>query len=92
MGATPEFPTTIASYRENIVMAVECMLTWYRAADLCAQEPSAHRSFRRSRSSPTPEGESQHGQQRCSFLGSGQGVSTPWRWIGSTTASLTGPS
>ncbi|MEW5993508.1 MAG: transposase, partial [Candidatus Zixiibacteriota bacterium] len=29
---------TIAPYRENIVIAVECMFAWYWIADLCAQE------------------------------------------------------
>src|SRR5678816_1072081 len=29
---------TIAPYREDIVIAVECMFTWYWLADLCAQE------------------------------------------------------
>jgi len=29
---------TIAPYREDIVIAVECMFAWYWIADLCAQE------------------------------------------------------
>jgi len=29
---------TIAPYREDMVIAVECMFTWYWLADLCAQE------------------------------------------------------
>ncbi len=29
---------TIAPYREDIVLAVECMFAWYWMADLCAQE------------------------------------------------------
>jgi transposase len=29
---------TIAPYRDDIVVAVECMFTWYWLADLCAQE------------------------------------------------------
>jgi transposase len=29
---------TIAPYRENIVIAVECIFTWYWLADLCASE------------------------------------------------------
>jgi len=29
---------TIAPYREDIVIAVECMFAWYWVADLCAQE------------------------------------------------------
>lgn len=29
---------TIAPYRENIVIAVECIFTWYWLADLCAHE------------------------------------------------------
>ncbi|MBI3083448.1 MAG: IS110 family transposase, partial [Candidatus Omnitrophica bacterium] len=37
--ATPEhFVTTIAAYRDDIVVAVECIFTWYWLADLCAQE------------------------------------------------------
>jgi len=37
--ATPEhFLTTVASYREDLVVAVECIFTWYWLADLCAQE------------------------------------------------------
>src|SRR3970040_1832935 len=37
--ATPEdLLATIAAYREDVVMAVECIFTWYWVADLCAQE------------------------------------------------------
>ena len=37
--ATPEhLLATIAAYREDIVVAVECIFTWYWVADLCAQE------------------------------------------------------
>jgi len=37
--ATPEhFLTTIAAYREDLVVGVECIFTWYWLADLCAQE------------------------------------------------------
>jgi transposase len=37
--ATPEhFLATIAAYREDLVVAVECMFTWYWLADLCARE------------------------------------------------------
>jgi transposase len=37
--ATPEhFLTTVAPYREDLVVAVECIFTWYWLADLCAQE------------------------------------------------------
>jgi transposase len=37
--ATPEhFLTTIAPYREDLVVAVECIFTWYWLADLCARE------------------------------------------------------
>ena len=32
------FLKTIAPYREDIVVAVECIFTWYWIADLCAQE------------------------------------------------------
>jgi len=32
------FLKTIAPYREDIVVAVECIFTWYWLADLCAQE------------------------------------------------------
>jgi len=37
--AKPErFLKAIAPYRENIVVAVECMFAWYWVADLCAKE------------------------------------------------------
>ena len=37
MTATPEaLLKTIAPYREQIVLAAECMFTWYWLADLCA--------------------------------------------------------
>ncbi len=32
------FLKAIAPYRENIVVAVECMFTWYWIADLCVKE------------------------------------------------------
>ena len=32
------FMKTIASYREDIVVAVECIFTWYWIADLCDRE------------------------------------------------------
>ena len=36
---TPEaFLRVIAPYREDVVVAVECMFTWYWLADLCAKE------------------------------------------------------
>jgi transposase len=39
MKATPEtFLQAIAPYREDLVVAVECMFTWYWLADLCVQE------------------------------------------------------
>ena len=39
MKASPEtFLKVIAPYREEIVVAVECILTWYWLADLCAHE------------------------------------------------------
>src|SRR5262245_34817829 len=39
MKAAPEpFLKAIAPYREGLVVAVECMFTWYWLADLCAQE------------------------------------------------------
>src|SRR4029434_4821749 len=39
MKASPEtFLKAIAPYREDIVVAVECIFTWYWLADLCAQE------------------------------------------------------
>jgi transposase len=39
MKAGPEtFLKAIAPYREDLVVAVECMFTWYWLADLCAQE------------------------------------------------------
>jgi hypothetical protein len=37
--AAPEvFLKAIAPYREGLVVAVECIFTWYWLADLCAQE------------------------------------------------------
>src|SRR3989440_6716853 len=37
--ATPEhFLTTVAAYREDVVVCVECIFTWYWLADLCARE------------------------------------------------------
>jgi transposase len=39
LGATPEaFLHAITPYREDLVVAVECMFTWYWLADLCAAE------------------------------------------------------
>ena len=39
MKAGPDpFLKAIAPYRDNLVVAVACMLTWYWLADLCAQE------------------------------------------------------
>jgi len=39
MKATPEaLLTALAPYRPDIVVAVECMFTWYWLADLCAEE------------------------------------------------------
>ena len=39
MKASPEtFLKAIAPYRETMVVAVECIFTWYWLADLCAQE------------------------------------------------------
>src|SRR2546428_14041564 len=39
MQTTPEaFLKVIAPYRPDIVVAVECMFTWYWLADLCADE------------------------------------------------------
>src|SRR3989441_10386447 len=39
MKADPDsFVTAIAPFRENIVVAVECIFTWYWLADLCARE------------------------------------------------------
>jgi hypothetical protein len=39
MKAAPEpFLKAIAPYREGLVVAVECLLTWYGLADLGAQE------------------------------------------------------
>jgi transposase len=39
MKASPEtFLKAIAPYRDEIVVAVECIFTWYWLADLCAQE------------------------------------------------------
>jgi hypothetical protein len=37
--ATPgHFLATIAAYREDLVVAVECIFTWYWGADVCARE------------------------------------------------------
>src|SRR3989449_275649 len=37
--AIPEhFLATVAPYREDLVVAVECIFTWYWLADLCARE------------------------------------------------------
>src|SRR5262249_17234877 len=39
MQARPEtFLKVIAPYREDLVVAVACLLTWYWLADLCAQQ------------------------------------------------------
>jgi transposase len=39
MKAAPEaFLKAVAPYRDGLVVAVECMFTWYWLADLCAQE------------------------------------------------------
>src|SRR5712691_1185608 len=39
MKTSPEaFLNVIAPYRQGIVVAVECMFTWYWLADLCAKE------------------------------------------------------
>ena len=39
MQAAPDpFLKAVAPYREGLVVAVACMLTWYWLADLCAQE------------------------------------------------------
>ena len=39
MKTTPEaFLQAIAPYRQGIVVAAECMFTWYWLADLCAAE------------------------------------------------------
>jgi transposase len=39
MKASPDtFLKAVAPYRDDLVVAVECMFTWYWLADLCAQE------------------------------------------------------
>lgn len=39
IATTPEnFLRVIAPYREDLVVAVECIFTWYWLADLCARE------------------------------------------------------
>jgi transposase len=39
VAATPEaFLRVVAPYREDVVVAVECIFTWYGLADCCAQE------------------------------------------------------
>jgi transposase len=41
MKAAPEpFLQAVAPYREGLVVAVECMFTWYWLADLCAEQES----------------------------------------------------
>ena len=48
--ATPEqFLATIAPYGEDLVVAVECIFTWYWVADLCAQGGIAGTEAPRSR-------------------------------------------
>ena len=42
LGTTPEaFLEAIAPYREGLVVACECIFTWYWLADLCAKEKIA---------------------------------------------------
>ncbi len=42
MRANPEaFLKAVAPYREDLVVAVECMFTWYWLADLCRREKIA---------------------------------------------------
>lgn len=39
MGSAPDsFLKAIAPYRKDLVVAVECIFTWYWLADLCAKE------------------------------------------------------
>lgn len=39
LNANPDsFPKVIAPYREDLVVAVECIFTWYWLADRCARE------------------------------------------------------
>jgi transposase len=39
MKAAPDtFLKAVAPHRDGLVVAVECMFTWYGRADLCAQE------------------------------------------------------
>ena len=39
MKTSPDmFLTALAPYREDLVVAVECIFTWYGLVDLCAQE------------------------------------------------------
>jgi hypothetical protein len=39
MQAAPEpFLKAVAPYREGLVVAVECLFTWYWLADLCAEQ------------------------------------------------------
>jgi hypothetical protein len=39
LATTPEaFLEAIAPYREGLVVACECLFTWYWLADLCAKE------------------------------------------------------
>src|SRR5260370_30160346 len=64
--ATPEhFRATIAAYREDVVVAVECIFTWYWVADLCAQEGIpfvlGHALYMKG----DPRGQGQERQDRC---------------------------
>jgi hypothetical protein len=39
MKAAPEaFLKAVAPYRDGLVVAVECIFTWYWLADLCAEQ------------------------------------------------------
>ena len=62
MRSSPEtFLDAVAPYRDDLVVAVECMFTWYWLADLCRRE--GHRV--RARSRPLHEGHPRReGQER----------------------------
>ena len=58
---TPEaFLRIIAPYREDLVVAVECMFTWYWLADLCAKEGIAFGLGHALSMKAMPGGKAQH--------------------------------
>jgi len=53
------FLSVIAAYREDIVVAVECMFTWYWIADLLCQRGDSLRSWTRSLHESNPRRQKQ---------------------------------